>query len=248
MNTGKRFGSHMALLLVGLLMLATSGFLVMAQTEISVEVYEELLSYETESVSVDFKIPQVALAHHLDVQERLNKGWREDVNELVGDVTAQAEDLYEEYGDETSHWFPFVLAGDFQVGYAGKGFLSIPVRYYCFTGGAHGMSYQVVTNISTETGEEFSLADLFLPDYDYSEVIREEVIRQMDATPDIYFQESFVELEITKEQPFYITDEGLVVYFGLYEIAPYSSGIREFTIPFTQLWDGLEPKIRDLSD
>lgn len=33
----------------------------------------------------------------------------------------------------------------------------------------------------------------------------------------------------------------LVVYFGLYEIAPYASGIREFAIPLSQLRDVLSP-------
>ncbi len=32
---------------------------------------------------------------------------------------------------------------------------------------------------------------------------------------------------------FYCTDEGIVVYFQQYDIAPYSSGIPEFPLPYS---------------
>lgn len=248
MGTRNGLSPNIAFLLIGLLLLAASGFLAMAQAKTLTEVYVKPLVYETELVSVDFEIPQVALADHPDLEARLNEGWLADVKALADHVTASAEDFFDEFGDEVSHWFPFILSGEFQVGYVGEEFLSIPIRYYCFTGGAHGMSYQVATNISIETGRELALADLFVPDYDYRGVIRAEVLRQMDAEPDIYFQESFQDIDITPEQPFYFTDAGLVVYFGLYEIAPYSSGIREFTITFTKLWEGLRPKIKGVAN
>ncbi|GAG31008.1 unnamed protein product, partial [marine sediment metagenome] len=38
---------------------------------------------------------------------------------------------------------------------------------------------------------------------------------------------------ISEEQPFYLIEDGIVVYFGLYEIAPYTSGIRYFKIPYS---------------
>ncbi|TET09608.1 MAG: DUF3298 domain-containing protein [Candidatus Atribacteria bacterium] len=37
---------------------------------------------------------------------------------------------------------------------------------------------------------------------------------------------------MSEEQPFYLIEDGIVVYFGLYEIAPYASGIRYFKIPY----------------
>ena len=47
---------------------------------------------------------------------------------------------------------------------------------------------------------------------------------------------------IDDNQPFYLTDGGLVVYFGQYEIAPYYVGIPEFKIPFSRLKDSIEPR------
>jgi hypothetical protein len=37
--------------------------------------------------------------------------------------------------------------------------------------------------------------------------------------------------KITDEQPFYIGDGQIVVYFAQYEIAPYAAGMSEFAIP-----------------
>jgi hypothetical protein len=40
--------------------------------------------------------------------------------------------------------------------------------------------------------------------------------------------------EHLNEQSFYLTPEEVVIYYQQYEIAPYSSGIQQFTIPFTR--------------
>lgn len=246
-DTGSGCRARMGMWLVWVVVLAIIGSKGAAQAETPVEVLEEKLCYETKLVSVDFGMPQIALVGHPELEAQLNDGWREQVAELVEYVTVSAQECADEFGEEVDHWFPFELAGDFKVGYLNDGFLSIPIRYYYFTGGAHGMSFQETTNVNLQTGRDFALPDLFLPDYDYRQVIREEVIRQMEADPWVYFQESLIDLEITSEQPFYLTTQGVVVYFGLYEIAPYSSGIREFTIPFAHLWDGLQPDIQGIS-
>ena len=50
----------------------------------------------------------------------------------------------------------------------------------------------------------------------------------------MYFEDykNLVEENLNMDN-FYLSKEGLVIYFGLYEIAPYVSGIRTFTIPYT---------------
>ena len=44
---------------------------------------------------------------------------------------------------------------------------------------------------------------------------------------------------IDKQQSFYIKDGHLVVYFGLYEIAPYVAGIQEFKLPLDSFGSNL---------
>jgi len=57
--------------------------------------------------------------------------------------------------------------------------------------------------------------------------------QQIRRNPDIYF-ENYREL-IDKnfhEENFYCEPRGIVIYYQLYDIAPYASGIRTFLIPY----------------
>ena len=36
-------------------------------------------------------------------------------------------------------------------------------------------------------------------------------------------------------QSFYLTPNGLVIYYQQYEVGPYAAGIIEFTIPYEQI-------------
>ena len=45
-------------------------------------------------------------------------------------------------------------------------------------------------------------------------------------------------------QNYYLTQEGLTVYFPMYAIAPAAEGIPAFTIPYTQLGEGAFARLR----
>ncbi|KPC98132.1 hypothetical protein LR69_03685 [Geobacillus sp. BCO2] len=80
------------------------------------------------------------------------------------------------------------------------------------------------------------LSDLFKQGSRYQQVIVEEIVKQIEKEPDLYFGNAVdVVKELKDGQPYYLTPKGMVVYYGLYEIAPYAAGIREFLIPFSAL-------------
>ena len=63
------------------------------------------------------------------------------------------------------------------------------------------------------------------------DVLNKEINRQISKDPDRYFPGKDGFNGISDNQTFYIKNGNIVVYFGLYEIAPYASGISEFVIP-----------------
>ena len=65
----------------------------------------------------------------------------------------------------------------------------------------------------------------------YKDVINNEISRQIKKDPDRYFTGKDGFNGINENQNFYIKNKKLVIYFELYEIAPYASGISEFVIP-----------------
>lgn len=75
------------------------------------------------------------------------------------------------------------------------------------------------------------LEDIFKKDFLYKDVINNEISRQIKKDPDRYFTGKDGFNGINENQNFYIKNKKLVIYFELYEIAPYASGISEFVIP-----------------
>lgn len=235
------------LLFSWLLIVSMVGMVSGAEAQAMLEISARVVPYRTEFVSGDVRIPVLMGLGDSVLEERLNSWWEREITGFAEQIAAEGRAFDEELGEELRHWLPFAAAVDFRVGYLDERFLSIPIEYYYFTGGAHGFSYLESTNVDLLTGEELTLGDLFVAEYDYCEAIHEEVLSQMRANPSIYFDETMADSEVSPNHPFYLTPEGIVVYYGLYEVAPYSSGIPEFTIPYACVWGNLQPAIQAIA-
>lgn len=87
-------------------------------------------------------------------------------------------------------------------------------------------------NLNLVNGKRIPLSDILKEKKDYLKIINQEIKRQIKLNSEAYFDDGAVFQSISEEQPFYLIEDGIVIYFGLYEIASYSSGIRYFKIPF----------------
>ena len=108
--------------------------------------------------------------------------------------------------------------------------ISFYIDYYQFSGGAHGITNRIAYNVEKSTGNEIQLKDIFKDNYNYKDVINKEINRQISKDPDRYFTGKDGFNGIDDNQNFYIKNNTVVIYFGLYAIAPYASGISEFII------------------
>jgi hypothetical protein len=81
----------------------------------------------------------------------------------------------------------------------------------------------------------YRLKDLFMPEADYVKVISQIVGEQInnDDQYSYVFPDSYK--GIKADQPFFISEGALNVYFEPYEIAPYAAGFPTFTIPFKEI-------------
>ena len=93
------------------------------------------------------------------------------------------------------------------------------------------MTTRFAYNIHKSTGKEVELKDIFKEGFEYKDIINKEINRQISKDPDRYFSGKDGFVGISEDQSFYIKNNTLIIYFGLYEIAPYASGISEFIIP-----------------
>ena len=126
----------------------------------------------------------------------------------------------------------------FEVTYKKDCTLSLYFDRYEYTGGAHGNTTRRSDTWNLQSGERIALAQLFPESMDYRTYLIKTIVKQIAdeiaGGQNPYFEN--YEENVTNffnENNFYLTPNGLVIYFQQYEIAPYASGIREFTIPYS---------------
>lgn len=126
--------------------------------------------------------------------------------------------------------------GDFSVHFFRKQLLVLELEGYTYPfGAAHGMPTRDFAHIDLKTGEFYRLEDLFKPGSDYvkklSAIVGERI--KNDPQYSYVFPDSYK--GIAPDQPFYVDEEALTLYFAPYEIAPYAAGFPSFRIPYAEI-------------
>lgn len=120
--------------------------------------------------------------------------------------------------------------------------LGVTLTEMMYTGGAHPMTYLRAFTFDTRTGEALSFGDLFRKDADYRTRLNEIMAAQITERKIPIF--SFRPFGGVKDdQEFYLTPEGLVVYYQLYEYTPYVAGFLKFPVPYATVADLLKPEV-----
>ncbi|MDF2537366.1 MAG: hypothetical protein K0S76_387 [Herbinix sp.] len=129
---------------------------------------------------------------------------------------------------------------DFFVTYNENCAVSLYFDQYEYAGGAHGLTVRYSDTWNLQKSKRIDLNELFPGRADYREYIIETIdlqIQNQIAKGEDYYFENYSQLvsENFKVNSFYLTPEGVVIYFQQYDIAPYSSGLPTFLIPYSQM-------------
>jgi len=153
------------------------------------------------------------------LQEKINQRLFESVNLLLADETE------EEYN--STNW------NDYQVQRLDEDVLSITFDVYSYIEGAVHPNYALIsTNINMKTGEEYSLAQLFAAGYDYKQDLFQKAKKQIEEL-DFPLLDDFKGIE--DKQEFYMTSDGLVIYYQPYVYTPYAYGPLELYFDYDEL-------------
>ncbi|WP_107572288.1 DUF3298 and DUF4163 domain-containing protein [Clostridioides difficile] len=181
------------------------------------------------------------------VERSTNDKIKNDIFEFYNKSYEEAKQYLKDNPDEKNK---FVANVDFELKKNTDSALSIKVRYYTYSGGAHGFYQDTAYNVDMRTGKFLELMDLFKDNTKYKEVIDEEIKRQIaelekkdEENIGIYNFKG-----IKENQNFYLQDDNLVIYFDLYDITPYAAGIPEFSINKKLISSMLKPEYVDLFD
>lgn len=146
----------------------------------------------------------------------------------------------EDFKDSQMQGFPvhkYQGTQNYIVPFRQGGMISVYIEQYLYTGGAHGNTLRTSKTWNIYTGEEIELPSFFPCIVNLEEKIEEEIIKQIEEQiqkGSAFYFDSYPELvrENFRKDHFYVSHNGIVIYFLPYEIAPYSSGTVEFLLPF----------------
>lgn len=245
----RKFFISIMFILIGSITVGCANEMTPLTNNIQQNVIEEL-KFETKAISDDnealesnIKIP-VFSGINKEILNEINKVIEEDALNIKEEISQMAETDFKEAKNSNIELHKYELLVDYEVHTANDNIISVTTLNYQYTGGAHGMTVKVPYNFDLTTGKEIVLKDLFKDENGYKKVINEEIQKQIQEDPDRFFPDQ-VELfsGISDDQSFFVEDEKLFIYFGQYDIAPYSSGIIEFEIPSSILKDVVSPSL-----
>lgn len=108
--------------------------------------------------------------------------------------------------------------------------------------GEFGPRYNQINNYNFDllTGNRIYLEDIFKPGVDYIKLVSDYINYKINQNKSLYYEDEPV--EIPSDQAFYLTDDGIVIYFELDEIAPEEFGIPKFKISFEKFSQYINPR------
>lgn len=212
---------------------------------ISIREFNHKFIYDNiEILTLNIKYPIVNTHNNPQVEEKINSQINMQVDEYFkyasNTLYNQAIDtyLYSQKNNFPFHAFEAYMV--YTITFNDNCFLSLYIDKYEFTGGAHGNTTRTSNTWELCTGQSIYLYCFFKPNTNYTNMIIQEIIKQAEENlkenPLIYF-DNYMELIIKNFNPnsFYMSPNGITIYYQQYDIAPYVTGIVEFTIPYIQI-------------
>jgi hypothetical protein len=209
-----------------------------ADSQLTVDV--NITDKTEDGVSIKTAVPQFG---GFDVAGQLNSKIQDIIDDGIAEVEQAKKDL-----DKNPERPPVPLLYQSFFDYSSnEDVLSTYLTSYNYTGGAHGMTYLSPFTVNRKTGECYStLGSLFTEPEAGKKQITEKILAQIKAKPDEYFPEAEKTVQDKNgDFHFYIEGDNLVVYFDLYDIAPYAAGIQYFKFPLKDL--NVKPEFKGMN-
>lgn len=237
---GKDFGNDDGDVRISLPRFVNYKAVIMEYSGNPVKIVDKSENYSNDYVSVNIYKPEVHVKNNAESERLINLKIENIVNGFKNRVV---EDSQKDNEFNKVNGLPikqYVVNVNNSIHYNKDNILSLTLHLYSYTGGAHGSTSDVSLNMDTNTGNNGVLKDFLGNNSGYDEIILNEIKKQVAKNPEMFFQEEVDKItKLAYNQKFFITDDGIVVYFDEYAIAPYVAGRPQFLIPFSKFPKGL---------
>ena len=174
----------------------------------------------------------------------------EAINEKIQEITdsmiknAAGVGVDEEEYHEEAYYMEGSVTCEVDLSYYNDRYIGLLWSGYdYYSGAAHGMPYTDFRLYDRGTGEELYLDDILASSEEELNAIVTRMFEERHDGDEIwewgleYISENagFLEDHHLKAGDYYLTDEGLVYYFGAYEVASYAEGMPEVLIPYDEI-------------
>ncbi|AZK45427.1 DUF3298 and DUF4163 domain-containing protein [Paenibacillus lentus] len=197
-----------------------------AASEAGVKVETRTLTKSLPGASIKAEYPQISGLKSKSVQRKLNSFFKARAEAFV---KKSVQEMKQTGPSPSGHEYEFL--SNYFVTYNKNGILSLYEQTYAYTGGAHGNSYREGLTFRLEDGKLLTLDELLRANPNYRQIVDPAIAQQLQQT-----QGYFGNFKTIGPNPsYYVKDEGVVIFFPLYEYLPYVNGFPEFYFPFSQL-------------
>jgi len=124
---------------------------------------------------------------------------------------------------------------DGEVTYQSSEVISIAITSYLNTGGAHGSMNVTFLNFNPSSGELLTLDDVIGNKLAFTNLAQQHFKASIQTSEDMIFEDYFFGEGFHLPENIGFNDDGITLFYNVYEIASYAIGITEFTIPFEEV-------------
>lgn len=197
----------------------------------------------TEYFTADYQIPSVEIKDSVPASAAINNYLSDSAESFVTSLdimSAEALSFYEieSLEDESGTFAPYEQTSSFEPARLDSRLVSLRERAYQYTGGAHGTTALSGYNFDARTGNLITLSSLSIDSDKFLSSAKDYIASACKALPEDYALFDGYEASISSmfsEGNWYATKDGIVFIASEYLLAPYSTGILQFEVPYSQL-------------
>lgn len=182
-----------------------------------------------------YQYPQIALAEYHTSFQNINHSIESEIlnrfnrnyNNMMFQINDFVNPAYLSGEQEAIPWLPLTADITYQIPYNKNKIISIVFQELLWFGGAHPSTEQFSHTYDLCSGRELTAKELLgLTEKEVKERIADDFEKQYEKNPEKFFPEEVRSLKtLNFTYDFYLTDQGVIVYFNPYVLGPYVSGI-----------------------
>ncbi|GIP55485.1 MULTISPECIES: PdaC/SigV domain-containing protein [Paenibacillus] len=176
--------------------------------------------------SIKIQYPQVSGLRSKQAEEKINTLLQSRADKFMQESLKEAKN-----NQPSPNGSPYEFLGNYTVTYNRGGLLSILVQTYAYTGGAHGISVREGLTFRLSDGKLLTLDEVLRANPNFRSIVDPSIAKQLQQTEGYFggFK------TIGNNPDFYLKDNGVVIFFQLYDYLPYVFGFPEFYFSFPEL-------------